>query len=457
LIRIEPSNRMIDRFKISSASGLICLILIGIEVSCVSLQKNYLIGRVDLNGNPMLSIVPSEVEKKILQRKADSLLVIITELKKRESYLRATQINQLYSVFGEQLNNDQYYHEVLQKNKLKTDSLSPEQYRAALELLSSAENYENSYQKNRLVRRSLNRGDRGNDIPREVLWKSNKFLHNPAIRKELETNFMRYFNRKTDSIFNQLPKTNTCIALRNNVFHNNDRLHSCIYNIVYGGSYVVGNTIGLFNQATNHQQNADLLRPVLQPFDIVLMKSPHHLTDQFIPGYFGHVGIWLGSELAARLKDKASAGDSIKGKAMVEVLRSGVKISTLKDFSDGEIFLIIRPQNLSNEQKENILSNTQKQLGKDYDFNFDIESPEAITCTELVYLAYDFVDWEIRYTWSRYTLSPDDLALTALKNPLFEFPVLIQNGVIQNKPDLSIIRSLVSKPSPVIRNQVEKQ
>ena len=439
-------RRMIDRVKIQSASRLAALLLIGLEVSCVSLQKNYLDGRTDLSVKPMPNTAPSETEKKTLQRKADSLLVIITEQKKRELHLHATQINQLYSVFGEQLNNDQYYHEILQRNKIKTDSLSPEQYRAALELLSSAENYERSYQKNRIVRRRLNRGDRGNHIPRDVLWKSNKFLYNPAIRKELELNFMRYYNRQTDSIFNQLPETNTCIALRNSVFHKNDRLHSCIYNIVYGGSYVVGNTIGLFHQATNRQQNADLLRSVLQPFDIVLMKSPHHLTDQFIPGYFGHVGIWLGSELAARLKEKVAAKDSIKGKAMVEVLRSGVKISSLKDFADGEVFLVIRLQNLSNELKETIISNVQKQLGKDYDFNFDIESPEAITCTELVYLAYDFVDWQIRYTWSRYTLSPDDLALTALKNTLFEFPVFIENGVITKNPDPSVIRSLVGEP-----------
>jgi uncharacterized protein YycO len=440
---------MIDRVKVPSAYRLICILLIGIEVSCVSLQQNYLVGRTDWSGNPIPNRAPSEIEKRILQRKADSLLVIITEQKKREFHLRATQINQLYSVFGEQLNNDQYYHEVLQKNKIKTDSLSPEQYRAALELLSSAENYERSYQKNRMVRRSLNRGDRGNNIPREVLWKSNKFLYNPTIRRDLGINFMRYYNQQTDSIFNQLPKTNTCIALRKSVFHKNDRLHSCIYNIVYGGSYVVGNTIGLFHQTTNRQQNADLLRSVLQPFDIVLMKSPHHLTDQFIPGYFGHVGIWLGSRLAAGLKEKVAAKDSIKDKAVVEVLRSGVKISTLKDFSDGEIFLVIRPRNLSNELKETIISNVQKQLGKDYDFNFDIESPEAITCTELVYLAYDFVDWQIRYTWSRYTLSPDDLALTALKNLLFEFPAFIENGVITANPNHSVIRSLVGEPEPL--------
>lgn len=437
---------MINKSIFPSLRLLILLFLAWTGVSCVSLRKNYLAGRADLGINPEPNFTLSETKRKFLQTKADSLLHIISEQKKHNFHLNGLVINQLYYLFGEQLNNDQYFYEILQKPKIKADSLNPIQYRAALELLSSAQNYQCSYQKNRLVRRSLNRGDRGNNIPKKILWKSNQFLYNQKIRKELKTNSLLYNNQQNDSIVNQLPKTNTWIALKNNIFHNNDRLHSGIYGFVYGGSYVIGNTIGLFHLATNRQKNAELLRSVLQPFDIVLMKSPHHLTDQFIPGYFGHVGIWLGSELAAEMKGKTTVKDSIKGRAMVEVLRSGVKISTMHDFADGDIFLIIRPVNLSEKLKENIVHNIYKQLGKDYDFNFDIESPEAITCTELVYLAYDFVDWKIRYTWSRFTLSPDDLAFTAIKDPLFEFPAFIENGTITNKPSLLFIRSLVGNP-----------
>ena len=438
-------ERMTTKNKFSSTFKLIAIFLISVEVSCVSLQKNYLVGSTDLGINPRQNVVPSETEKQILQKRADSLLLVISKQKKRGSHLRALEINQLCSIFGQQLNYDRYYHEVLSKTKISGDSLSPEQYQAALELLSSAGNYQRSYQKNRLVRRTLNRGDRGNAIPKGVLRKSSNYLFDLSIRKTLESNFLTYYSPKTDSLFNQLPRTNACIALRNRVFRNNDRIHWCLYNTVYAGSYVVGNTIGLFHQPTNRKQNAELLRSVLQPFDIVLMKSPHHLTDQFIPGYFGHVGIWLGSELAAQLKGETSVKDSLKGRAMVEVLRSGVKISTLRDFADGEIFLIIRPTQLSDQLKTDILNNTRKQLGKDYDFNFDIESPEAITCTELVYLAYDFVDWKTRYTWSRFTLSPDDLALTALEDSLFEFPFFIENGTITNRPDPAFIRSLVGE------------
>jgi len=436
---------MTSKHYLSLIRSLAIILLFGIETSCISVQENYLGNSVNDRKNLVFSTIPSAKEKQILQKKVDSLLLVISEEKRQGYYLRACEINQLYDYFGKQLKNDRYYNEVLTKNPIRTDSLSNEQYQAVVELLTSARYYQNTYQKERKVRRILNRGDRGNNIPVEILAKSRNFLYSPSVRKTLESNFLRYYSPEMDRLFNQLPETNTCIALNNRAFRNNDRLHTFFYNSVYFGSYAVGNSIGLFHESTNRKQNADILRSKLQPFDLVLMKSSRHLTDQFIPGYFGHVGIWLGNELAAQLRGKAMVKDSIKGRAMVEVLRSGVKISTLRDFADGEIFLIVRPKNLSGELKRKILSNIRKQLGKDYDFNFDIESSEAVTCTELVYLSYDFIDWKTRHVWLRVTLSPDDLVITALTNPQFEIPVLVENGVITNHPVPISIRSLVGE------------
>lgn len=388
----------------------------------------------------------SENQKLKLQARADSLLRIISEQKKRNNHLLGREINQLYSGFGEQLNNDRYYQYLLHKQPLMSDSLSYDQYLAALELMSSAAVYDKSYQQNRTVRRAINRGDPGNNIPRHILQKSRNFLYSHSVRRNLEEDFSKFYNTKTDSLFKLLPPTSSCKALRKRFFRNNDLFHSIIYSFVYGGSYLVGNTIGLFHRKTDREKNANLLAPLLRPFDIVVMKSPHHLTDQFIPGYFGHVGIWLGSDLASKLIHKPVKNDDAKGRTMVEVLRSGVKISTLHDFCDGDVFMIIRPTALTEDQKKTVLVNVSKQLKKDYDFNFDIESPESITCTELVYLTYDFIDWQIRYTWSRYTLSPDDLVHTAVKVNQFELPVLINEGVVTNNPDSTFVRSLVGQP-----------
>ena len=38
----------------------------------------------------------------------------------------------------------------------------------------------------------------------------------------------------------------------------------------------------------------------LRPLDLLLEKTPFRLTDAFIPGHFGHVAIWLGTEAELR-------------------------------------------------------------------------------------------------------------------------------------------------------------
>jgi len=420
------------------------VLLISTGVSCVSIRKNYLSqspgkGRVCIPEK----LLP-EKEKLLQQLKADSLVQIISEKKESKKHIPAQVINQLYTSFGDRLNNDRYYQDLLLKQALDPDSLSAEQYLATLQLLSSATGYERSYQKNKMVRRSLNRGDSGNNIPKRILKKCRNFLYAPSVRKKLENQRAGFDTPETDSLLHSLPRTNTWKAFRYRFFGNSDGIHSLFYQSAFAGSQFFGNTIGMFYRLTDQRQNADLLLPLLQPFDLILVKSAHHLTDRFIPGYFGHVGIWLGQELTSRLKQGLSGKTDSGIKTTVEALRSGVQTSTLEEFADGEIFLVIRPRKLTNQQSETIISNIGKQLSKGYDFNFDIESPETITCTELIYLAYDFVDWKTRYTWSRYTLSPDDLVSTALDDSRFEFPVLVKNGQFTFLPADSLIRSLIN-------------
>jgi len=433
--------------RCSSKFRIVLLILmISMDWSCISIRHNYIGPSVNYNPDLIPQKAPSIGEKLLDRQMSDSLLHIISELKRHGHHIPARELNQLYTVFGEQLNNDRYYQNLLQTGFFNPDSLNAIQYSATLELLSSAVNYEKSYQKNRLVRRSLNRGDSGNNIPKSVLRKSQNYLFAPSVRKTLEKQREKHKTTEIDSMFSLLPQTNTLKALHHKVFKHNDRIHDLLNNSVYAGSYVVGNTIGMFHEATDRKPKADQLFPYLRPYDLVVMKSSNHLTSQFIPGYFGHVGIWLGNELASQLDGKSSKNSDFAGSGMVEVLRSGTRISTLEEFTDGDIFLIIRPRKLIPKQKLSILTNLGKQLSKEYDFNFDIESSERIMCTELVYLAYDFVDWETRYTWSRFTLSPDDLVLTALEDSRFEFPVYLENNEAISHPSPKFLQSLVGQP-----------
>ncbi len=385
----------------------------------------------------------SEAEKKARGLRADSLLQIITRQKSQRLTLKALDINHLYTNFGEQLSNDRAYQWELQDFGGRGGQMRPRQYLAAVELLSSAAAYEKSYQVNRFVRRSLNRGDSGNGIPRKVLQKSRNFLYSPSIRKIVKSQSAECRDSYTDSLLRNLPNTNFFKSLAHGLFRSNDRFHAFLYSTAYVASYLFGNLVGIFHRDSNPEKNANDLRPYLRPFDLVLMRSPNHLTNRFIPGYFGHVGIWMGNNLVERYLIKPFQKHSKNGAGMVEVLRSGVQISTLDDFADGEIFLVVRPVNLTRDQRKTILTNLRKQLTKDYDFNFDVESPEAITCTELVYLTYDYVDWRIRYTMERYTISPDDLVFTVLKTGQFVFKAYLKDGKVMVDPTSAFVESLV--------------
>lgn len=411
-------------------------------VSCVTIRNNYL-GPTNCEQEVFNQRMLSDSEKRQNLLKTDQLLQVVSEQRKQSMHFKAQLINQLYTDFGGQLNEDRKYQCLLNRQPINKDTLSAGQYLATIELLSSAANYEQYYQRNRFIRRNMNRGDSGNNIPKLILQKSRNFLFAPSVRKRLETQPVNLKTYLTDSLYRQLPKTNTFKATFHRVYRNNDRLHAFLYNSAYIGSYCFGNLIGIFHSNSDPMKNASDLQPFLNPFDLVLMRSPNHLTNKFIPGYFGHVGIWLGNNMVERYLVKPFEKHRKNGAEVVEVLRSGVQISTLDEFADGETFLVIRPDRLSGKQKRTILANIRKQLAKAYDFNFDVESPEAITCTELVYLSYDFVDWKIRYTMQRCTISPDDLVFTALKDKNFNFPVYLEKGRATINPDSTFVRSLV--------------
>ena len=115
-------------------------------------------------------------------------------------------------------------------------------------------------------------------------------------------------------------------------------------------------------------------------------------------------------------------------------------MSTLRNYAEGKTYIIMRLKDISEPEKNMILQQTANQLGKSYDFNFDIESPDEINCTELVYLAYDFINWRVITYMGRYTIFPDDILYTAQNNQRFEIVAILKNGVLINNPDILTIK-----------------
>ncbi|MBT7444034.1 MAG: hypothetical protein HN790_08745 [Methylococcales bacterium] len=207
-------------------------------------------------------------------------------------------------------------------------------------------------------------------------------------------------------------------------------------------SKVFGNSIGLIETRKGklYQMPEGELNGLvgqLKPLDILLEKTPFRATDKFIPGHWGHVAIWSGNE--QELKQLGLWDDPLikpyqlqirQGKRVIEALREGVVLNTLQHFLNIDDLAILRYKGkLARSKRLLYVKNAFKQLGKAYDFNFDVESDLKIVCSELAYVTYSDIEWPTEGALGRETISPDNVAKLALgQRKLFEPIVLYHDG-----------------------------
>ncbi|WP_373032833.1 YiiX/YebB-like N1pC/P60 family cysteine hydrolase [Sulfurovum sp.] len=194
-------------------------------------------------------------------------------------------------------------------------------------------------------------------------------------------------------------------------------------------SGVFGNGMGLISTRrglmyTNNTAET-ALRQEMKAGDILLEKTPFRLTDKFIPGYWGHAAIWIGSK--EELKELGIWDEPIivpyhkqieEGRQIVEALRSGVELNSLKHFLNIDDMAVLRESAIDVKKRKAIILRAFAQLGKAYDFNFDVETTDKIVCSELVYICYTHIKWPTSKTLGRYTVSPDHIAHKTESNEL---------------------------------------
>lgn len=193
------------------------------------------------------------------------------------------------------------------------------------------------------------------------------------------------------------------------------------------GSMVFGDTVGLVEsrhgKLYGRDEVAEELAGALQAGDILIERTPFRLTDSFIPGRWGHAAVWVGSEAELRAlgiwDDPALRPhqDAIRaGQRVVEALRYGVELNSLGHFLNVDDVAVLRPRILTQQQKAQAILQAMRQLGKAYDFNFDVETRDRVGCAELVYHAFGQIDWPTHRRFGRKVIVPDDVAARALND-----------------------------------------
>jgi uncharacterized protein YycO len=228
-----------------------------------------------------------------------------------------------------------------------------------------------------------------------------------------------------------------------------DSLHEFAKNEFNLFSKLFGNSVGTVatrkGKLYNREDVLDYLTNQLRACDILLEKTPFRLTDKFIPGHWGHAAIWIGTEkelkkLGIWNHPVVTPYQSIikKGHCIVEALRPGVQLNTLRHFLNIDDIAIIRPRLNTNQLAERVILSL-RQVGKEYDFNFDVETTDKIVCSELIYTVYIDIDWPTGKTLGRYTISPDNVAEKTFNNgPLALITFYHDGNIVTNNPLLRI-------------------
>lgn len=208
---------------------------------------------------------------------------------------------------------------------------------------------------------------------------------------------------------------------------------------LYGMQKLVASlAAGVYTRPGHHPQLppavAGRLRRLLKPGDVLITRKEHAATNYFLPGYWKHAALYLGTPLGLRRLGIAdhenvrprwsrllSPGER-QPRRVLEAMKDGVWIRSVTSPFTADAVVAIRPR-LSRDDVAAAIARGMFHEGKPYDFDFDFTRADRLVCTEVVYRSYDGIggmSFELTRRAGRLTLSAEDLVGMALQHAHFE-------------------------------------
>ncbi len=163
-------------------------------------------------------------------------------------------------------------------------------------------------------------------------------------------------------------------------------------------------------------------RRLLRPGDAIVTRHDDAMTNLFLPGYWPHGALYIGTdrerrELGVRMSDDRweRSGSSMR---VLEARKDGVRFRPLSETLHVDAFAIIRPK-LTPEALAEALSRASEHEGKYYDFEFDFNRSDRLVCTEVIYRGFHSVgnlEFPLTSRAGRPTFSAEDLLDLAIED-----------------------------------------
>jgi hypothetical protein len=173
---------------------------------------------------------------------------------------------------------------------------------------------------------------------------------------------------------------------------------------------------------------------LLRPGDVLITRKEHAATNYFLPGYWKHAALYLGTPAAlTRLGiskhenvrprwSRLLSPDEPRPRRVLEAMKDGVWIRSVASPLAADAIAAIRPR-LPRNDVAAALARGLSHEGKPYDFDFDFTRADRLVCTEVVYRTYEGIggiSFMLTRRAGRLTLSAEDLVRMAMERAHFE-------------------------------------
>ncbi|MDD4889290.1 MAG: YiiX/YebB-like N1pC/P60 family cysteine hydrolase [Phycisphaerae bacterium] len=204
-----------------------------------------------------------------------------------------------------------------------------------------------------------------------------------------------------------------------------DQFGADSYTVQEGVSTYLGDTRITNRQPFISYEQIDALAPKLKPGDVILERRNWYLSNAFLPGFWPHVALYVGTaadieklglvDHPAIKKHRAlhtSPAEDSQPRAIIEAVSEGVILNSLHHSLHADYVAVLRPR-VTDAVKAEAIAYAFSRLGTPYDFNFDFDDATKLVCSEVIYQAYKgSLNFKMTRIMGRNTIPPIELART---------------------------------------------
>jgi Permuted papain-like amidase enzyme, YaeF/YiiX, C92 family len=214
------------------------------------------------------------------------------------------------------------------------------------------------------------------------------------------------------------------------------------------GSLVADKYLRYGHRAGLPSEVAGEMQRLLMPGDVLVVRKEYALTNYFLPGYWPHAALYLGStnklaELGIHQHENVKPrwarmldADENTSSHVLESMRDGVNLRTLDSPFASDSVVALRPS-ITRDDLASALTRGFAHEGKAYDFDFDFRRSDRLVCTEVIYRAFDgigAINIPLVERHGRPTLSGSDLIQMGINSvnftPIAVFAPRLSTGVV---------------------------